>query len=76
MSHTNSTGDNAHGHAAQIDMDIYDVYEELDSDSEDGGMQLDLPDPIMQLQLASREMDTEMAQDIDRPLRRQGKWTD
>lgn len=63
---------NAHRQPILVDTDETDT-QELDSDSEDGGMQLDPPDRTVELQIASREMELDIAQDNDRPARRQGK---
>lgn len=65
-------GGNARPNTVIIDSDDSDIYE-LDSDSEDGGMQLDPPDPTLQLQIANREMELEMAQENYRIPQRQGK---
>lgn len=76
MSNPNRGG-NAHPHPRTIaissDTEDSDFHEGIDSDSEDGGMQLDPPDPTLQLQIASREMELDMAQENDGPPQRQGK---
>ncbi|KAJ6135565.1 hypothetical protein N7512_000725 [Penicillium capsulatum] len=60
MSNTNS-GPNTPAHPTTIDADESHLYD-LDSDSEDGGMQLDPPDPTTQLQILSQALDYETAQ--------------